>query len=691
MQKSFSLSAVLRIVQILRKSASATVTGLTLLIGLSAVIWIGAHGLWVIPIPDPDASENPSVDAPPPSDDPVFSPNALPAETAFTAQPNSPPNISAGAVAFFSVALLFLGSAGTVIALKMSARREHEEEVRQIYRAATDAAKEGFYMLRPIHDAWGKLIDFQFEDVNRRGGFLLGTERHHLLGKPASKVLHPLVFSDLLDLIQNALTYHAAEDERRVAALVKLPSRWLYRRAVTVGTGVALTLRDISENKAHEEALIELAHRDALTGLPNRAWLQRYLPKALRQAHYAHKELAILFIDLDHFKLVNDSLGHDAGDALLKEVTARLRSVVRASDHVIRLGGDEFLVVIENVDKPDIVDDLARKIIGNLNQRFSPMGGALSKVSASIGISLFPRDGTSPEELLKHADLAMYQSKAYGRGRVCWYRPEFTSQLTEFLNNEQALRQAIQQKELVVHYQPKFDTLSRQLNGVEALVRWQRPGHGLEAPSTFIALAEQTGLIVAVGEQVIQQVVGQMALWQQSNLPTLRVAINVSPEQLRRTDVASYLQQQLEIHRVDPQLLDIEITESGVVDQSDAVQAQLKRLRTQGVRLVIDDFGAGYSSLSQLQMLDVDGLKMDRGLVAPLTANSDAESLCRAIVRMASALDLEVVAEGVETMEQLISLRNIGSDVLQGFLLARPMSAESLEHFLSRQQPLPLW
>lgn len=596
-------------------------------------------------------------------------------------------------ISFATLTLLLIVGIVAIIALKLSAHSTHEEEVRQIYRAATDSAKEGFYMLRPILDSNGSLTDFQFEDVNRRGGLLLGTDRHHLLGKPASALLMPLVFNDLLDLIQKALLYQTAEDERRVAAIVKLPSKWLHRRAVKVGSGVALTLRDISETKAHEEALLELAHRDSLTGLPNRTWLYHYLPKALQRSRGAHKQLAVLFIDLDHFKHVNDTLGHDAGDALLKEVTIHLRLVVRASDHVIRLGGDEFLVIIENITEVASADDLARKIIDNINQRFGSMGSVFSKVSASIGISLFPLDGENPEELLKHADLAMYQSKMHGRGRVCRYRPEFSSQLTEYLDNEHALRQAFERHELIVHYQPKFNARSGQLSGVEALVRWQRPERGLEMPAAFIALAEQTGLIATLGEQVIQQVVAQMAGWQEAGLPLPRVAINISPEQLRRTDVASFLQRELHSRAIPPELIDIEITESAVVERSDAVQGQLSRLRKLGVRLVIDDFGAGYSSLSQLQRLDADVLKMDRGLVAPLQAGSDAESLCFAIIRMASALDLEVVAEGIETIEQLASLRDIGTDELQGFLLAKPMPAEALTHMLEQVHALqtPWW
>jgi len=316
----------------------------------------------------------------------------------------------------------------------------------------------------------------------------------------------------------------------------------------------------------------------------------------------------------------------------------------------------------------------------------------LNKVGASIGISLYPTDGERPDELLKHADIAMYEAKAGGRGRTCWYRPELSRELAERLGDEQALRQALADDELIVHYQPKFDARSGQMCGAEALLRWQRPERGLVMPGSFIALAEKTDLIVPVGEQVIQRVLAQLAAWQRARLPVVPVAINVSPEQLRRADVASFLRHQLAASGIAPDLVEIEITETAVVDQSDAVRQQLAELRALGVRLVIDDFGAGYSSLSQLQRLDVDGLKMDRELVAPLASGSEAESLCRAIIWMASALDLRVVAEGVETPEQMRTLINIGCDELQGYLLSEPLPAAQFEQLLQHPHAsLPGW
>ncbi len=590
------------------------------------------------------------------------------------------------AISLSAVLLLFCG-VGIALAGKIVAQRESEEEVRRVYRTATDAADEGFFMLRPKFGGAGQLADFQFEDVNERGGILLGTSRLGLIGQAAGRVLSPTAFNDVLDLVQKALTYDTIEDERRIPASEKLPAKWLYRRAVKVGSGVALTLRDISEAKAHEEELLELAHRDALTGLPNRLWLHRYLPMATRRARQSRRQFAVLFIDLDHFKNVNDTLGHDAGDTLLKAVVSTLRATVRASDHVVRLGGDEFLVLVEYVDDGGTVDVLAQKIIEAINRQFMHEPSPMNKVGASIGISLYPRDGERPDELLKHADIAMYEAKAGGRGMTCWYRPELSLELAQRLGDEQALREALAKDELTVHYQPKFDARFGHMCGAEALLRWQRPERGLVLPGSFIALAEKTDLIVPVGERVIQQVLTQLVAWQRGGLPVVPVAINVSPEQLRRADVAGFLNQQLELMGIAPGWVEIEITESAMVDQSEIVRQQLARLRELGVRLMIDDFGAGYSSLSQLQRLEVDGLKMDRELVAPLAPGSEAESLCRAIVWMASALNLRVVAEGVETPEQMRTLVDIGCDELQGYWLSEPLSAAQFEQLLQRTLP----
>lgn len=320
-----------------------------------------------------------------------------------------------------TAALLLVGVAMAVLTLKLNARRAAEEEVRRTYRMATDAANEGFYMLRPVFDETGVLCDLQVEDCNERAANLFGMLRADLLGVRTSAALNPNLQARLMETCERAIRYGTVEDELRVPAESQLRATWIYRRAVYAGAGIALTLRDISDSKAHEEELNRLANHDALTGLPNRHWLTHQLPIAIDRAQRSHNRLALLFIDLDNFKLVNDTLGHDAGDALLLEAAGRIRGAVRASDHVARLGGDEFTVVLEQVDGRETVQQVAQKILAALSAPYPSIGGAANRVGASIGASLFPDDSASPEALLKNADIAMYASKNAGKGRFAEY------------------------------------------------------------------------------------------------------------------------------------------------------------------------------------------------------------------------------------------------------------------------------
>lgn len=326
--------------------------------------------------------------------------------------------------AFATVAFLVLATTGAVATVRRREKEAAEREVRAIYRASTDAADEGFFMLRPIFGPTGNLIDVCVEDCNERAGQLLGLDRLSLLGKSAATVLQREVFADLLEFTHRALEHRSIEEERRVPAREKIPARWMYRRAVAVGSGVALSLRDITKTKEHEEHLRGLAHRDALTGLPNRQWLMEFLPAAIERAERAHLKLALMFIDLDNFKAVNDTLGHEAGDQLLRDVAGYLRSSVRSSDHVVRLAGDEFVVIIEFLKDSTTAEAVAQKIIDTLHLALQGVNGPQARVNASIGISLFPQDGSNPEALLRTADIAMYASKSAGRARYSVYHPE---------------------------------------------------------------------------------------------------------------------------------------------------------------------------------------------------------------------------------------------------------------------------
>ncbi len=574
--------------------------------------------------------------------------------------------------------LLLLALAGIVISVHVARRHRSDEDVRRTYRMATDAANEGFYMLSPLLDERDKMWDFRIEDCNERGAALLGLRRSHLVGRRAKDALTPAARTELVAVCAKALENGLCEDEQRVPSHGWLRATWVYRRAVHSGSGIALTLRDISELKAHEQALADLANNDPLTQLPNRRWLLSYLPAAIRRAARGNVRLALFFIDLDNFKEVNDSLGHQAGDDLLLQAAVRISETVRATDRVVRLGGDEFTVVLENVDSDEAVERVAGTIIERLSEPFALTAASGGRISASIGISLFPDHGHDADSLLKHADVAMYAAKAAGKGRHQLYRAALSDLLLQRLSEEHALRQAIGRGEFVVHYQPRVSAASGLLSSVEALVRWQHPQRGLLAPAEFIDVAENAGLIVPISEIVIEQVAAQLARWREEGIMLVPVSVNVSPRQLQAGRTAACLAMALQRHALPASLLEVEITESAMVDRGAATSRDLDAIRSLGIRLMIDDFGTGYSSLAQLHRLDVDVLKVDQAFTRALAQGSEGELMYRAIVSMATALGMRVVAEGVETLEQLRLLQAIGCDEIQGHVISAAVPAAAI-------------
>ena len=574
---------------------------------------------------------------------------------------------------FTSALLVLLAAAGLILTQKLIERRRAEENVRKTYRMATDAANEGFYMLLPIYNESAQLTDFQVEDCNERAAGLLGMVRGHLVGLRASQTMAPELHADFLGICQRAMAHGVYEDEFRVPSSGWLKATWVYRRAVHSGTGIALTLRDISESKAHEQALADLANNDALTNLPNRRWLMNFLPAAIRRAARGRGCLALFFIDLDNFKLINDTLGHEAGDELLIDAARRIRAAVRASDHVVRLGGDEFTVVLEQMENVEDIARVADSIIASLSEPFMLMTSAGQRISASVGISLYPNHGEDAESLIKHADVAMYAAKSGGKGRHHFYEPKLSDALLLRMNKEQALRVAIEKDEFVVHYQPRVDAKTGRLCSVEALLRWQHPGRGLIMPAEFIDLAEDAGLIIQLGELVLGKVAEQIARWREEGVRLVPVSVNISPRQLQHGKTAATLEELMHRYEIEPRLLEVEVTETAVVDRSVTVSQELDAIRALGVRLMIDDFGAGYSSLAQLHRLDVDTLKVDQAFTHALSQGSEGELLYRAIVSMAAALNIQVVAEGVETLDQLRLLQDIGCNEIQGFIISQAL------------------
>lgn len=589
-----------------------------------------------------------------------------------------------------SVLIVVFAGAGTILFTSLSRYTRHSEETKRTYRLTTDAARESFYMLRPVEMQNGLPTDFEIEDCNNHGADLLGMKREKILGSRVSALQAGPDRRNLLKLLRMAYKRGFIEEEVRLTPNSLVKAKWIYRRIVKSHIGLAVTIRDITNEKIHEQILADLANSDTLTKLPNRNWLNGFLPDAIAQAAAGTRRLAVLFIDLDNFKNINDTLGHDAGDELLVQVAFRLKEAVRGSDHVVRLGGDEFIILLEQVDVEEDVERVAKAVVDAISHPFPLRAGMGNAINASIGISMYPRDGHVAEALLKHADVAMYAAKAAGKGRYMFYQSHLSDSLILRLDKEQALRLAVQRKEFIVYYQPRIAADTGELTSMEALVRWMRPEHGVVYPSEFIDTAEDLGLIVDIGELVVDQVCKQLAIWRNSGLNMLPISINISPQQLKNGGLTAYLAECFSRHCIDPTLLEIELTESAVIDRSTIVEKELHQLRAMGVKLMIDDFGTGYSSMAQMHRLDVDGLKVDKGFTKALSDGPEGLVLYRAIMSMAQALNMQVVAEGVETADEFAVLRSIKCNEIQGFLISEALDPADMTRMILQHYRYPV-
>jgi len=594
-----------------------------------------------------------------------------------------------GWAAAATLLLLAGAGAGLRLSLRRARRERRRAELSKTYSLAVDGAEEGFYTVRALYARDGSLSDFVIEDCNERGAELVGWAKRDLVGRRFLQLYSGSHAQQLLSVFGVAMETGYYEDEMLASPHGPLGARWLSRRLVRSGSEIAMTVRDITERRAQEQALSQLANTDPLTGLPNRHWLMEFMPQAIAGCIAGNSSMALLFVDLDDFRHINDSLGHGTGDLLLKQASARLKSLVRASDHVVRLGGDEFTVVLQNVQGSDDVSRVTRLVIKALHEPFEVAGQGAYVVQASVGVSMYPRDGADRDTLLKHADLALYAAKAEGKGRFSFYEPGLSDTLMRRLGKEQALRRAIEQDEFIMFFQPRVETISGALCGMEALVRWMHPERGMLAPEEFIQIAEDTGLIREIGSTVIEKTIAQIATWRELGLPVPPVSINVSALQFDEGHLRPLLVACMKRYRVDAGLIEIEITESSMLGGGDLVSGQLAAIRQLGIKLLIDDFGTGYSSLSQLQRLEMDVLKIDRAFTSQLRNESDANVLFNAIVVMAHALGMRVVAEGVESVGQLRALQAMGCDEVQGFYVSRPVPASEMPVLMRRDCLFP--
>lgn len=442
------------------------------------------------------------------------------------------------------------------------------------------------------------------------------------------------------------------------------------------------TVEDITERKRYQVELEYQASHDALTGLPNRALLNDRLQQAIQYAQRHRSGVAVAFLDLDRFKIVNDSLGHYIGDSLLKIMATRLQSCLREGDTVARQGGDEFVLLLSSHEDKSALVQIMRRVLGAVMEPFR-IADQEFNVSGSIGVSVFPDDGHDAQTLLKHADSAMYKAKATGRNNFQFFTTELNDGVTERLEMESRLRRALDDDQLLLHYQPKLDLATGSICGAEALVRWQWPGSDMVPPQRFIPIAEETGLIVPIGAWVLRTACTHHQTRQAAGLQPVPVSVNVSASQFREQSFIEMVACALQYSGMPPHCLEIELTESMVMHGAETFIATLRALKRLGVTIAVDDFGTGYSSLNYLRRFPVDRLKIDRSFICEMTVDRHSAAIVKAIITLAHALDLRVVAEGVESEQQLLMLRDCGCDEIQGYIYRRPMPHTDFEAFLA--------
>jgi diguanylate cyclase (GGDEF)-like protein/PAS domain S-box-containing protein len=556
-------------------------------------------------------------------------------------------------VAVVAMALIILSISFAMALFDRKLVRNAAEETQRI-RAFADAAIEGLVVIDGV----------RVVDANRSFLRLAGFTK--LEEVPSDlEALFPGVDPALLPAGPDARTtegrlVRAGGEECEVELLLRpLDWRGEERRVLAV--------RDITERKEAAARIAHLAYHDALTGLPNRAVFIDHLARQVERAAASNEPVAVLCIDLDGFKAVNDIHGHPTGDELLAGVALRLRAVVRGNELVARLGGDEFAIVQQSGSQPTHAGLLSERIIAALEEPFE-VAGQSARISASIGVAVFPADAANPTDLIKNADMALYRAKAEGSGLTRFYEAAMDEALRQRRQLQADLREAIGNGELAVHYQPLADMESGSILGFEALLRWQHPQLGPISPEVFIRLAEESGFITRLGEWVLREACAEAARWK----PPLKLAVNLSPLQFLHDDLVGSIERVLAETGLEPSRLELEVTEGLLIKDADGALVTLERLKALGVRISMDDFGTGYSSLSYFRMFPFDKVKIDRSFVADMITNPQARAIIRSVIGLGRGLGVPVVAEGVETPEQLDALREEGCDQVQGYLIARP-------------------
>lgn len=573
------------------------------------------------------------------------------------------------------ILLWLYANTAAVTGLVLAASLQERAIAQMQYRSLIRQSSEGIFIFdadtRQLTEANPKLLDMLGRTESDIGRLYIGDILTDRLSSVLDAIERTLVRS------QNALIEcsYRHRDGTEIATEIAASEVYIGARRL-----IMVSARDITERKRAEEQIRHLAQHDALTDLPNRLLLQDRLEQALLQTPRGRQQLALLFLDLDRFKTINDTLGHDIGDELLQAVGQRLHDCVRLGDTVARQGGDEFVIVAPSIQQPEAAAQVARQVIDAMSIPFTVREYKLH-VSPSIGISIFPLDGDNAQTLMKNADTAMYQAKLAGGNVYRFYATSMNANAYERLVMENNLRGALERKEFILHYQPQVDINTGHIIGMEALLRWQDPVRGLIAPDQFIPLAEETGLIVPIGEWVLREACRQGKRWRDAGAGDIRIAVNISARQFWRGNLLETVEAVLEDVGAEANMLELELTESILMRHEEGTVELLDQLSKRGITVSIDDFGTGYSSLSYLKRFPINKLKIDRSFVRDIQEDADDAAIVTAIVAMTRGLKLRVIAEGVETPGQLAFLKSIGCDEIQGYIVSRPKVAADCDLF----------
>ncbi len=585
-----------------------------------------------------------------------------------------------GAAALASLLAVFAAWSSARSTLRRRATRASIARAEARYRHAVDSVREAVFIVEPAS------ADFRAEDCNAQAIQLVDRTRELTLGKPLGELFGHDDALRLREMLRAALLSGAEQQELRLSRR-GMPA-WFYVGAARLDDSIVLNLRDITELKVREQQVQAMALADPLTLLHNRMWLDAYLPEAIRLAEAESRRLGLILLDLDDFKLVNDTLGHKAGDEILVSTAVALKRSLRDGDHVARTGGDSFAVLIEQVREAGDLQAIVKQLRAGLETVHWPGDAEGMRHRVSMGLASYPQDGADADSLLKAAEVALHAASSTGGG-TCVYQPDLLQARTQRLWLEGALPLAARRGELRLALQPRVAAATGQLLSFEALVRWQHPQRGLIMPADFIPVAEETGAIIEIGAWVLRAACARLAAWRAERRRLVPVSVNVSAVQLRSADFRLLVAECLARHELPASLLPIELTESTMVGDDPALLGMLGRLRAMGVPLHIDDFGTGYSSLGQLHRVHVDALKVDQSFVRALGVRGQGRQLCEAVIAIGKSLGAAVVAEGVETPAQFRQLRTMGCDEIQGFLVSPPVPDDEAGALLDRVSLLP--